>query len=207
MLEDIDIYDLVDLLGQASALDSPLPARKQFLLDGLCALIGAEAWSWTLKPSPTGRRGETESASGGNRALLARTGRARTGKRVLRFSELSGDAASSIVFLRRASRPPFTAREKLLARIVCEEIPWLHEPPQALTSLPAKTPRAAAQLSPRQRETLDHLMAGLSYQEVSQRMGISPHTVHDYVKNLYRHFGQHSRAALITRLTDTHRTE
>jgi DNA-binding CsgD family transcriptional regulator len=204
MLEDIDIYELVDLLGKASALDSPMASKKQFLLDGFCALIGAEAWSWTLKPRSGSRGAPIESASGGSRALLARRAKARAGKRTLTFCELSDGAASSIVFLRRASRPPFTEREKWLVQIVCEEIPWLHESPRAL---PAPEPAPEAQLSPRQRETLHLLLAGFSRQEVSRRMGISPHTVHDYVKNLYRHFGQHSRASLVTRLTDTNRPE
>ena len=197
MLKDTDIYALVELLGQTSGLELPLAAKKQFLLDGLCGLIGAEAWSWSHKhPS-----GETESAGGGGQALPARATQSRDGKRTITFCELSDDAASTILFLRRASSPPFTEREKLLARIVYEEIPWLHEPPQALPS-----PRARPRLSPRQRETLDHLMTGLSYEEVSRRMGISRNTVHGYVKDLYRHFGQHSRASLITRLTDTNRT-
>ncbi len=200
MLEDIDIYELVDLLGQASALDSPLPDKKQFLLDGFSKLIGAGAWSWTLTERSGRRRSVIESASGGNRDLLAPQPKTRTGDRSLRFCEMSDRSASSILFLRRPGLPPFSAREKMLARIVCEEISWLHEPPRALTATATE-----AQLSPRRRETLDLLLAGLSHQEVSERMGISPHTVHGYVKDLYRHFGQHSRAALVTRLTDTHR--
>jgi DNA-binding CsgD family transcriptional regulator len=201
MLKDPDIYALVELLGQASGLDSPLAAKKQFLLDGLCTLIGAEAWSWSRQTRSGGPGGEIEGASGGSRALLARASRARAGKRTITFCEASDDAASTILFLRRPSSPPFTEREKWLARIVYEEIPWLHEPPQALTAS-----RAQPRLSPRQRETLGHLMAGLSYEEVSRRMGISRNTVHGYVKDLYRQFGQHSRAGLITRLTDTNRT-
>ncbi len=200
MLKDSDIYGLVELLGQASGLDSPLAAKKQFLLDGLCALIGADAWSWSRKTASNGRPGEVEHASGGSRALLTRLAQAQAGKRALKFSELSDGAASTILFLRRAGRPPFTGREKLLAQMVCEEIPWLHEPPR---QLPATS--AAQRLSPRLQETRDHLMAGLTYREVSRRMGISPNTVHGYVKDLYRHYGRHSRATLITHLTDANR--
>jgi len=197
MLKDGDIYGLVELLGQASGLDSPLAAKRQFILDGLCALIGADAWSWSRGT----QRGEIEGAGGGDRALLTRAARSRTGKRALHFSELSGDAASAITLLRRSLRPPFTEREQLLARIVCEEIPWLHQPPRLPSSAPAQ------RLRPRLRETLDHLMAGLSYREVSSRMGISQNTVHGYVKDLYRHYGQHSRATLIARLTDANRAD
>jgi len=202
MLKDTDIYGLVELLGQASGLNSPLAAKKQFLLDGLCALIGAEAWSWSRTASPGGGHRAVERASGGDRALLARPAPSQAGKRALTFSQLSDGAASTILFLRRPSRPAFTDREKLLARMACEEIPWLHELPR---ELPAA--RVAPRLSPRLRETRDHLLAGLSYREISRRMGLSPNTVHGYVKELYRHYGQHSRATLITRLTGTNRTD
>ena len=45
------------------------------------------------------------------------------------------------------------------------------------------------------------LLAGASEKEIARQLALSPHTVHGYVKDLYRHFGQHSRAALVSRLT------
>jgi DNA-binding NtrC family response regulator len=52
-------------------------------------------------------------------------------------------------------------------------------------------------LSPRMRQTLEHLLAGASEKEVAVQLGLSSHTVHDYVKKLYRHFGVSSRAELL----------
>jgi DNA-binding NarL/FixJ family response regulator len=54
-------------------------------------------------------------------------------------------------------------------------------------------------LSPRQLQTLQLLLAGLSDKDIADRLCISPHTVHDHTKRIYTHFGVHSRASLIAR--------
>jgi DNA-binding NarL/FixJ family response regulator len=52
-------------------------------------------------------------------------------------------------------------------------------------------------LSPRMRDTLDALMTGASEKEIAARLGVSPHTVHQYVKALYRRFEVTSRPELM----------
>ena len=59
-----------------------------------------------------------------------------------------------------------------------------------------------AELSPRLRQTLEHLKSGANERQVAQSLGISQYTVHDYVKSLYKHFGVRSRAALLARYYD-----
>ena len=54
-------------------------------------------------------------------------------------------------------------------------------------------------LAPRVRETLDRLLAGDSEKQIAARLGVSPHTVHVYVKSLYRHFDVCSRGELLSR--------
>ena len=54
-------------------------------------------------------------------------------------------------------------------------------------------------LSPRVQQTLRRLLAGDSEKQIAGRMGVSPHTVHVYVKALYRHFGVCSRGELFAR--------
>jgi DNA-binding CsgD family transcriptional regulator len=49
----------------------------------------------------------------------------------------------------------------------------------------------------RLRQTLAGLEAGDSEKQVAARLELSPQTVHDYVKSLYRHFGVHSRGELL----------
>ena len=56
----------------------------------------------------------------------------------------------------------------------------------------------AKELSPRLRETLDCLLAGSSEKGIAQELRISPHTVHGYVKLIYRHFQVKSRAQLLS---------
>ena len=60
-------------------------------------------------------------------------------------------------------------------------------------------------LSPRLLETLQGLLAGHSEKQLAADMGLSPHTIHDYVKALYRRFGVASRAELLARVLSTGR--
>ncbi len=54
-------------------------------------------------------------------------------------------------------------------------------------------------LSPRATQTLRELLGGASEKEIADRMGLSAHTVHQYVKSIYRAFGVRSRAELMAR--------
>ena len=54
-------------------------------------------------------------------------------------------------------------------------------------------------MSPRQRQTLRRLLAGDSEKQVAINLGVSRHTVHVYVKALYRHFEVASRGELLAR--------
>ena len=66
-------------------------------------------------------------------------------------------------------------------------------------SFDAPGPRDIAELSPRLRQTLSSLLAGDSEKQVAAKLGVSPHTVHVYVKKLYRNFGVNSRGELLAR--------
>lgn len=59
--------------------------------------------------------------------------------------------------------------------------------------------RLARQLSPRLRETLDHLLSGAPEKRIAQTLGLSQHTLHGYVKSIYAHFDVSSRAELMSR--------
>ena len=54
-------------------------------------------------------------------------------------------------------------------------------------------------LSNRLRQTLEGLLAGEAEKQIAYRLELSPHTVHVYVKNLYRHFQVSSRGELLAR--------
>ena len=54
-------------------------------------------------------------------------------------------------------------------------------------------------LSPRMEQTLRWLLGGDSEKQVAAKLGLSPHTVHVYVKAIYRRYGVSSRGELLAR--------
>ena len=54
-------------------------------------------------------------------------------------------------------------------------------------------------LSPRMRDTLQLLLSGDSEKEVAGKLGLSQHTVHIHVKNLYKRLGVCSRGELLAK--------
>jgi DNA-binding CsgD family transcriptional regulator len=54
-------------------------------------------------------------------------------------------------------------------------------------------------LSRRQRQTLDLLLAGNAEKQIAARLSISRHTVHVYVKSLYKRFNVNSRSELLAK--------
>jgi DNA-binding CsgD family transcriptional regulator len=87
----------------------------------------------------------------------------------------------------------FSERERRMVDLFHRECRFLHEPARDLP------PAILRGLSPRLRETLHGLVRGWSEKQVAAEVGLSPHTVHDYVKALYRHFGVQSRSELLAR--------
>ncbi len=64
-------------------------------------------------------------------------------------------------------------------------------------------PLCAADLSRRQQQTLTCLLSGDSEKQIAAKLALSRHTVHVYVKGLYRHFGASSRGELLARWVRT----
>ncbi|HYO08459.1 MAG TPA: LuxR C-terminal-related transcriptional regulator [Tepidisphaeraceae bacterium] len=56
-----------------------------------------------------------------------------------------------------------------------------------------------ADLPPRVRQTLSSLLAGASEKEIAQALQLSRHTVHVYVKQIYRHYNVCRRGELLAR--------
>jgi DNA-binding CsgD family transcriptional regulator len=83
---------------------------------------------------------------------------------------------------------PFSERETTLVRVFHEELGRLWS--STREALPSRS------LTPRLRDTLRHLLAGLSEKEIADVLNLSRQTVHDYVKALYRRYGVGSRSQL-----------
>jgi len=98
-----------------------------------------------------------------------------------------------ILSLNRAiGERPFSERERRLVEFIHREIHDLLG-----THLSLQKDGLLAQLTPRQRDVLDGLMMGDSEKQIAARLGLSKHTVHDYISSLYERFDLHSRAELI----------
>lgn len=102
-----------------------------------------------------------------------------------------GDHAESLSFHRAWGERSFNERERRIVEIFHRECAFLHEPPTTVD------PNFLRGLAPRLRDTLCGLARGKSEKQLAADLGISPHTVHDYVKSLHRHFGVQSRSELL----------
>jgi DNA-binding CsgD family transcriptional regulator len=99
-----------------------------------------------------------------------------------------------VTLLRRpAGRRRFTDRERAVLDLFHGEMDWLYR-----ADLPVVT-SDAQDLTPRQRQTLQLLLAGNGEKQIASLMDIRPNTVHHYVKALYRHFAVTSRSELLAR--------
>jgi DNA-binding CsgD family transcriptional regulator len=88
--------------------------------------------------------------------------------------------------------PPFSHEHHRLVRLLHVELGrfWKEE-------LLDRTADQAQALAPRMKQTLDALVDGKSEKEIAQLLGISPHTVHNYVKALHQRFNVSSRGELV----------
>lgn len=105
----------------------------------------------------------------------------------LRLIRRSGDAAADTVL-----------RDRRLVAEFCRMLA-----PDAIDEVPSAPVDPAAGLTPRLRQTLQRLLAGDSEKEVARHLGVSPNTVHVYVRALYRHFDVNSRGELLARFVRT----
>jgi DNA-binding CsgD family transcriptional regulator len=101
---------------------------------------------------------------------------------------------SSITIHRKMARPFFSERDARLAHILLSEIPWLH--PRGVRECDVGS---VPSLSPRKRSILLLLVAGQSRRDISQNLGLSEHTINDYVKEIFGIFGVNSQAQLVAR--------
>lgn len=93
---------------------------------------------------------------------------------------------------RPPAAPRFTARDRLLIKIIHDEIA-----PLVGVRLTTEAHLSTDGLSNRLRETLSLLLDGKSEKQVAKTMGLALSTVHSYVTILYRHFQVASRPELM----------
>lgn len=106
---------------------------------------------------------------------------------------LGGPSWSGIGFHRREGRTPFTMREIDIVHLVMAQLGPLH---RAGTDVPANSD-VLFQFRPRERQVLLYLIAGDSTKQIAAKLGLSHHTVGDYVKVIYRRLRVSTRAELL----------
>lgn len=110
---------------------------------------------------------------------------------VMSLYDIGEGGYSAIGLWRRRGRPPFDERQRCVVHAIVGQIDWLH---RAGTDVPA-APRVQP-LSPRLRQVLLLMLGGDGRKQIAHKLKISEHTVTDYIKALYRHFGVNSQAEL-----------
>ena len=106
---------------------------------------------------------------------------------------LPGGVQASMSLVREKSDRPFSPKESEVLALFHTHVGSLyHVPPPAEVV-------AAESLPPRLRPVLMHLLEGDAEKQVAARLGLSRHTIHAYVKDLYRRFDVNSRGELLAR--------
>ena len=108
--------------------------------------------------------------------------------------DVEADAFNGIVCCREAGRATFDEREVAIVHLLNEEIARAIGGPLAKWCEPR-----ASQLPPRVRQVLRCLLQGDSDKQIAARLNLSPYTVNQYTKQLYRHFGVNGRTPLLAR--------
>jgi DNA-binding CsgD family transcriptional regulator len=101
---------------------------------------------------------------------------------------------SAIGLFRHVGRTAFSERDARIAHILLSEVEWLH-----YAELPGERGRKVPLLSPRQRVVLIMLVEAHDKDKIASLLHLSPHTVKDYMKAIYKHFGVCSQLELIHR--------
>jgi DNA-binding CsgD family transcriptional regulator len=104
------------------------------------------------------------------------------------------DRFSYLCLWRAAGERDFTPRDRVLLREVQAAIV-----PQVGGPLARPGEASPAELAPRVRQVLRCLLEGDGDKQIAARLGLSPHTVNQYTKAVFQHFGVQSRAELLAR--------
>lgn len=246
MISADDAAALVGIVADACIMSGPAETRRQFVMDRLCTLIGADYWTWAvaadLRPGalPVWVLHLHGGFTDGQLArfveaqehpdlakLTAPFARAlaESGQHVTRLRQqidpednfrksslckiyealdiapgimscrpVDATTLSAISIHRRYARPLFSERDARLAHIIISEIAWLHPGGASgddLAAVPA--------LSSRLRTVFMLLVAGQTRAQIAHHLSLSPNTVNDYVKDVFRLVGVNSQAQLLAR--------
>ncbi len=101
-----------------------------------------------------------------------------------------------IYLLRGWGEPPLSLRHQRIVELFHDELVIMLQ----RDVHNARADPLPATLSPRLRQTLQLLLAGHAEKQIAARMTLSRHTVHQYIRNLYRRVNVCSKAELLAKL-------
>jgi DNA-binding CsgD family transcriptional regulator len=109
-----------------------------------------------------------------------------------------------VSFVLNRSETPFSPRDRDLAEVVRPHLASLYRlgvSSERTRQLPADAPfdRAAAPLTPREREVLDWVAAGKTNRDIAAILGASPRTVEKHLERVYEKLGVETRIAAVVR--------
>jgi DNA-binding CsgD family transcriptional regulator len=104
------------------------------------------------------------------------------------------DTFVEVYMVRAVGERDFTGRSRVLVREAFAALAPLVGGPLARFSEPSP-----AALPPRLRQVLCCLLEGDGDKQIAARLGLSRHTVNEYVEHIFRHFGVVSRTELLAR--------
>jgi DNA-binding CsgD family transcriptional regulator len=202
---------LLRLANRLHVINDPLDRKKQ-LMEGLCHLVDGSAGSCTVTQlDPPARMQSVVSIieyraaemRGESLGPIPSAPQSPLGRHSVATRELpalhstlkvpESAICATLSIFRSPQRGGFVARQHRLVDLFHSEMTWVYQPDVLLTS-----PNAFS-LTPRARQTLQHLLAGLSEKQIASQLHLSPNTVHHYVKSIHRHFGVSSRSELLAR--------
>lgn len=107
---------------------------------------------------------------------------------------INPQAESYFLIDRAPGTPPFTEQDRQVALLLTCGLAPLH---RRLFLARGLMPPSTKAFSPREREIFPLLFSPLTEKEIAEQLGISPHTVHQYIRSIYKSYGVGSRAALM----------
>ncbi|MEO6434979.1 MAG: helix-turn-helix transcriptional regulator [Tepidisphaeraceae bacterium] len=96
-----------------------------------------------------------------------------------------------VMLLREKGAEAFTDRETYLTDLCLSEMAW------PFTAEMTYVDPQVERLQPRLKKVMKCLLEGDSEKQVAYKLKLSPHTVHEYVKDLYSELGVNSRGELL----------
>jgi DNA-binding CsgD family transcriptional regulator len=101
------------------------------------------------------------------------------------------DRTTIVTLMREDGAPAFTERDAYLTDLCLAEMAW-----PFTADISYVDPKIEG-LQPRLKKVMRHLLEGDSEKQVALKLKLSPHTVHEYVKDLYAELGVCSRGELL----------